>query len=120
MRTTFAVLMQLLLAPAIFGATSRIVFERVLPAAHDLGSAHDVAIVHAPDDPYVETFLEAFADQVDRSGAFRVRDARNSTGPGDVHLDVKTFRCETAVRESEAGMRTEMRERSRERQPPKL
>jgi tetratricopeptide (TPR) repeat protein len=106
MRTTFAVLVLLLHAPAIFAATPRIVFERVLPAAHDLGSVHDVAIVHAAsEDPQLEPFLDTFAEQVDRSGAFRIRDARNTTGPADVHLDIKTFRCETAVRESEAGMR---------------
>lgn len=106
MRTTFAVLVTLLFAPALFAATPRIAFERVLPAAQDLGSVHDVAVVHAAsEDPQLEPFLEAFAEQVDRSGTFRIRDARTTTGPADAHLDIKTFRCETAIRESEAGMR---------------
>lgn len=109
MRTTFAVLVLLgfaaAFAPASFALAPRIVFERVLPAAHDLGDAHDVAIVSAAeDDPHVETFIEELVHRVNRPGALVLRDARTVTGPGDAHLDVKTFRCETKVREFDAGM----------------
>jgi tetratricopeptide (TPR) repeat protein len=110
MRRTLAVLVVLgaaaVFAPASFALSPRIVFERVLPAAHDLGDAHDVAIISAADDdPRVETFIDELVHRVNRPGALALRDARTVAGPGDAHLDIKTFRCETSVRESEAGMR---------------
>lgn len=110
MRTPFAVLAALgtgvLFAPATLALSPRIVFERVMPAPHGLGEAHDVAIVQAAgDEPRVETFIDELIHHVNRSGALTLRDARTTTGPGDAHLDIKTFRCETVLRESEAGMR---------------
>lgn len=109
MRTTSAVLVALatgvILAPAIVAAP-RIVFERVLPAAHDLHGARDVAVVRAAsNEPQIEIFLDELVHHVNRSGALRLRDMRTGTGPAEAHLDVKTLRCETAVRETEAGVR---------------
>jgi tetratricopeptide (TPR) repeat protein len=106
MRTTSAVLAALLpgllLASAIHAAP-RIVFERRLPAAHDLGSAHDIALVNAAtNEPLIEVFVDELVRHVDRSGTLTLRDVRSTTGPGEAHLDVKTFRCESAVRETEA------------------
>lgn len=110
MRTTFAVLFalasHLLFAPATLALSPRIAFERVMPATQDLGDAHDVAIINAAtNDAHVETFIDELVHHANRAGAVTLRDARATTGPGDAHLDIKMFRCETAVRESEAGMR---------------
>lgn len=109
MRTNSAVLVALvsgvLLAPAL-PAAPRIVFERVLPAPHDLGGARDVAIVRAAaNEPRIETFLDQFIHHVNRSGTRTLRDLRTGTGPADAHLDIKTFRCETSIRETEAAVR---------------
>jgi hypothetical protein len=108
MRTTSAVLVALvsgaLLAPAV-QAASRLVFERVLPASRDLGGARDVAIVRAAsNEPLIETFLDEFVRHVNRSGAMQLRDMRTGTGPAEAHLDVKTFQCQTSVRETEAAV----------------
>lgn len=109
MRATIAVLailaFLLLLSPAA-SAASRITFERRLPAPHDLGDARDLAIVNAAtNDALVEKFIDELIRHVDRSGTLTLRDVRTATGPGDAHLDIKTFRCESAVRETEAGIR---------------
>jgi hypothetical protein len=109
MRTTSAVLVALvsgvLLAPAVLAAP-RLVFERVLPAAHDLGGVRDVAIVRAAsNEPRIETFVDELVHHVNRSGALRLRDMRTGTGPAEAHLDIKTFRCEISVRETEAAPR---------------
>ena len=110
MRTTSAVLVALLFglipAAAVHALSPRIVFERVLPAAHDLGPARDIAIVEAATtDPRIELFIEHFLNQVNRSGALTLRDMRTGSGPAEAHLNVDTFRCDTAVRETEAGVR---------------
>jgi hypothetical protein len=106
MRTTSAVLVALLLglpsAPAMHAASPRIVFERRLPASQNLGNAHDVAIVNATsDEPLIEEFVDELVHHANRGGALLVRDARDTTGPAEAHLDIKVFRCESAVRESE-------------------
>ena len=109
MRTTTAVLVAL-----VFGALSvpalhagpRLVFERVLPAAHDLGGAKDVAVIRAAaNEPRIEDFLDELIHHVNRSGTLTLRDMRTGTGPAEAHLDNKTFRCQTAVRETEGGFR---------------
>ena len=109
MRTSVAVLVSLafgvLPAPALLAAP-RIVFERVLPASHDLGGAREVAVVRAAaNEPRIEDFLDELAHHVNRSGTLSLRDIRTGTGPAEAHLDIKTFRCETAVHETEAGVR---------------
>jgi tetratricopeptide (TPR) repeat protein len=55
--------------------------------------------------PSLETFVEIFVEQVNQSHFLRMRDVRRTTGPADVHLDVKSFTCETTTREGEAGAR---------------
>ncbi|HYC58808.1 MAG TPA: hypothetical protein VEK79_04505 [Thermoanaerobaculia bacterium] len=109
MRATIAVIATLafgLLSPPAAFAASRITFERLLPAPHDLGGAKDIAVVNAAtNEPIVEKFIDELVRHVDRSGVLTLRDVRSATGPGDAHLDIKTFRCESAVRETEAGMR---------------
>jgi tetratricopeptide (TPR) repeat protein len=101
-----AALLQLLVAPLLFAASPRISFERILPAAHDIGRDRDVAIVHAiGDTAQVDEFVELFVDQANHSGFHRLRDARQTTGPADVYLAVKTFTCETTTREGEGSTR---------------
>lgn len=110
MRTSSAVLVTLLIAlvPAAsaHAVAPRILFERVLPPAHDLGDADDVAIVEAATtDAQIETFVDQLIHYVNRSGTLTLRDMRTGNGPADAHLNIQTFRCETAVRETEAGVR---------------
>jgi hypothetical protein len=93
-------------APALQAGAPRVVFERVLPASHDLGTAREVAVVEAiTDDPKIEVFLDELIRHVNRSGAMTLRDNRTGTGPAEAHLDIKAFRCENAVRETEGGIR---------------
>lgn len=101
-----AVLIGLLPAAAMYGLAPRVVFDRVLPAAHDLGGANDVAIIEAnTTDPRIEPFVEHFVRQVNRSGAFSLRDMRTGSGPADAHLRVESFRCDSAEKETEGGVR---------------
>lgn len=96
----------LLLAPAALALSPRITFERIAPAAHDLGRAEEAAIVSAPqNDPNGDLFIERFVDEVNRSGLLRLRDARTGTGPAEVHLDIESLTCDTAVQEGEGGTR---------------
>lgn len=106
MRRTFAVLLHLAIAPLLFAISPRIAFERVLPAPHDLGQVEEIAIANANStEPDLELFIESFVDHANRSGLLRMRDARTSTGPADVYLDVKIFRCSSAVHETEGSTR---------------
>lgn len=105
MRTTVVVL-AFILASGVHAASPRIAFERELPAPHDLGGAKDVAIAQAVADARIEPFLEDFIAHANRGGRTRqLRDARFTTGPADAYLDVKTFKCESVVRESEGSAR---------------
>jgi len=105
------------LAPGVFAASPRITFERIVPAPHDLGDAEEIAIVEAPaDNRKIETFIEHFAHQANRSGLLRVRDSRRTTGPADIYLDVKSFTCTTTQREGEGSTRDVDRNRVTRRQ----
>jgi hypothetical protein len=104
MRRPALLLFLVALAPFTLAGSRRISFERVLPAAHDLGRARDVAIVHAAGND-VDAFVENFVDQVNHDGVMVVRDARDSTGPADVYLSVHSFTCETFTREGEGTIR---------------
>lgn len=68
MRISAIPLLSLALAPFLLGATPRVVFDRVLPAVHDLGSSRNIAVVKAPATPFVEQFLVEFLDHTNRSG----------------------------------------------------
>jgi hypothetical protein len=110
MRTSSAVLVALLagLLPATqtSAVSSRIIFERMVPPAHDLGTARDVAIVEAAtSDPQIETFVDQFVHHVNRSGMLTLRDMRSGSGPADAHLNVENFRCDTMVRETDGEVR---------------
>jgi tetratricopeptide (TPR) repeat protein len=109
MRTAVVVL-TFILACGANAASPRIAFERDLPAPHDLGGAKDVALANAVADARSEAFLEPFVaqfvEQANRGGhRLQLRDARFTTGPADAYLAIKTFKCETVVRESEGSAR---------------
>ena len=106
MRRLPALLFPIAIAPLLLASSARVAFERVLPAAHDLGRARDVALVHTPgNSEATETFVEHFVDQVNRGGFLRARDARESTGRADAYFSVHTFTCETFHREGEGSTR---------------
>jgi tetratricopeptide (TPR) repeat protein len=116
MRRPLIALFLSILAPILFAASPRITFERVVPAPHDIGDAEEIAVVQAiGDSPKIETFVEIFVHQINRSGMLRARDARGSTGPADVYLDVKAFTCSTTTREGEGSARDIDRNRVRRR-----
>jgi len=101
-----AVLLQLAVAPLLPAISPRITYERVLPAPHDLGRDSDVALIHAlTDTPAVEIFVTHFVDQTNHSGMVRLRDARGKTGPAQRYLAVKSFTCQSFVREGEGSIR---------------
>ncbi|HUR80691.1 MAG TPA: DUF6340 family protein [Thermoanaerobaculia bacterium] len=104
MRRLALLLLPIALAPFVLAGSPRISFERILPAAHDLGKAHDVAIV-AAEGKFVDEFVENFMDQVNHDGFAHVRDARDATGPADAYLSVHSFTCETFPREGEGSSR---------------
>ncbi len=79
---------------------------RVVPAAQSLGKAESVAVVQAiGDHPSIETFLGFFVAEMNNSGFLHGRDARQTTGPADVYLSVKTYRCDPSMRTGEGGTR---------------
>jgi tetratricopeptide (TPR) repeat protein len=105
MRTYVAALLHILLAPLLLAATPRIIFERFLPAAHDIGSVEEVAIVRAAGEPaQVERFVDELLSDLERT-QLRARDVRFSSGPSAAHLDIKTLACATAAREGEGSVR---------------
>src|SRR5215213_7580325 len=105
MRTLVAALLHIAAVPLLLAAPPRLIFERTLPAAHDLGAVEEIAIVQAKGDAeQVEAFVDELLRDLNRGG-FRARDVRFTTGPADAHLDVKTLICTTVVREGEGSAR---------------
>ncbi|HEV3483817.1 MAG TPA: hypothetical protein VG106_00305, partial [Vicinamibacterales bacterium] len=97
MRAPIAALVLYLAIAPFAHAGPRITFERVLPAPHDLGDAEAIALVHAIGDHVkIESFVDHFVHQANRSGFLHVRDARGEKERrADVLLSVKTFTCES-------------------------
>jgi hypothetical protein len=115
-RWRLAASLQLAFAPLLFAAPPRISFERIVPAATSVGG-EDVAIVQAIGDAAsIETFVDVFVEQVNKSRLVRLRDLRRSTGPADAYLNVKAFTCTTSIREGEGGTRDVDNKRVRRRQ----
>lgn len=101
----FTILLGIAAAPLVFGATPRVTFERILPATHDL-HAEDLALVQAiGDHASVETFVEVFVDQVNKSQVLRLRDLRRGTGLADAYLGIRGYTCAVAEREGEGSRR---------------
>ncbi|HUP60492.1 MAG TPA: hypothetical protein VNA69_08765 [Thermoanaerobaculia bacterium] len=105
MRAPIAVLMLYLATATAAFAAPRIAFERLLPAAHDLGSAEEIAVVFAIGDHVkVEAFVDRFVHQLNRSGVLRATDARRERERrADAYLSVKSFTCKTREGEGEGG-----------------
>lgn len=82
MRRTGALIL-LLLFPVTAAAASRLVFERTIPARHDLAGVQDLAITYAiGDNASLDTFLDVFVEQTNRSGTLRVYDETTTDTPG--------------------------------------
>ena len=106
MRWHAVLLLQVVLAPLLAAGSPRIAFERVLPASHSLGSARELAVIHAASESRTgDIFVEHFVDQVNHGGLLRARDAREGTGSADAYLSVQTLQCETFNREGEGSAR---------------
>jgi tetratricopeptide (TPR) repeat protein len=105
MRTQVAALLQILLAPLVFAAAPRIAFERFVPAAQDIGSTEEVAIVRVSGNgDQAEWFVDELLHDLERT-QLRARDIRFSAGPAAAHLDVKTLACNTVNHEGEGSAR---------------
>lgn len=105
MRRPAFVLIQLAFAALLHAASPRIVFDRTLPAAHDLGGAEDIAIVSSgPADARQDLFIEAFIEHANRSGVLFVRDGRDSAMP-QIHLSIPPLECQSSVQQGEGGVR---------------
>ena len=106
MRVVVSLLLHLMFAPLLLAVSPRIIYERVIPAVHDLGKTGDIAIADAiADTDKIDAFVDHFVDQTTHSGFHRVRDARRTTGSADLYLVVKTFTCESFDREGEGSTR---------------
>lgn len=106
LRHAAAVLFLLSAATLLPAAPPRIAFMRVIPAAHSLGNAESIAIVQAiGDHASIETFIGVFIDEMNHSAFLRARDARHGTGPADVYLAIRTYRCDPTTRNGEGSTR---------------
>lgn len=118
MRRAGAILL-LLFVPLTAAAAARLSFQRTIPARHDLGGVQDLAVTYAiGDNSGIDTFLEVFLEQTNRSGSLRVYDrtAVDTPGPHRRHappifvqrplriaafLRVSAFTCSTTERSGE-------------------
>ena len=102
MRAPIAMLLSLLAAPLVLAAP-RISFERLLPAPHDLGKTEELALVYAiGDNIKVESFIDRFIEQTNRSGILRMRDARRVRDTkAEAYVSIKSYTCETRVLSAE-------------------
>jgi len=115
----------LLLAHAIAAASAladaRISFTRRIPPQHNLGAVDEIAIIYAiGDNDSVETFVDSFADHVNRLGGLHLSDVtahgQHFVGQrpdertiarlrrkhrADAYMGINRFTCETAVRGGE-------------------
>jgi hypothetical protein len=94
-----------LLCTQTAAAASRIAFERTIPAPQNPKGASDLALSYAiGDSDRIETFLDSFVDQTNRSGTVRLLDATNATRfPFDVQVRVTSFTCRSRQRSGEGG-----------------
>jgi tetratricopeptide (TPR) repeat protein len=105
MRTLVTALLHIAAVPLLLAAPPRLTFERTLPAQHDLGAIEEIAVVQAKGDAtQIEAFVDELVHDLNEHG-FRARDVRFTTGPAEVHLDVKTLICTSAVRDGEGSSR---------------
>ncbi len=116
----FVCALVLVAAPA--GATSRLTFERTVPARHSLGGAEELLVTYAiGDNEKISTFLDTFVEQTNRSGTLRVTDVTHiehsqershrwrkapryleQRTPADGFLRIDAFTCATTPRAGQA------------------
>lgn len=107
-----------LLAASSAAASSRLTFDRTIPAPHSLGSVEDLVITYAiGDNDRIATFIDVFVDQTNREGTLRVLDPttiEHSTERShrwrrapkyveqryraDAYLRIDAFSCQTTER----------------------
>ncbi|HYR28178.1 MAG TPA: DUF6340 family protein [Thermoanaerobaculia bacterium] len=109
MRSGPALFLAMFLSMAAFGAQPRVVFERIIPAPHDLGKSEQVAVIGAIGDTFgVESMVEYFVEHTNRSGTLRMEDARAQRhtllvdslrkSGADAFLAVRAYTCTTDER----------------------
>lgn len=117
MRFGPALFLSFTLTTLAFAASPRVIYVRVVPAAHDLGDAEEVALVSAIGDTTgVEVFVEHLIEQTNRSGTLRMRDVRDrhpafvlehlrKTVDADAFVVVRAFTCTSEDRGGEGSAR---------------
>ena len=77
-----AILLVMALCAAGADGASRLTFDRTIRPPHSLGAGADIAVIYAiGDNEKINTFLDSFVDQSNRSGTLRLLDA---TGEGRI------------------------------------
>jgi tetratricopeptide (TPR) repeat protein len=104
-------------------AASRLTFDRTIRPPQSLGAGADIAVIYAiGDNEKINTFLDSFVDQANRSGTLRLLDAtgegRTFSGgridekaarrlrrnyPVDVYARIASFTCTTKEHSGELG-----------------
>ena len=104
-------------------AASRLTFDRTIRPPQSLGSGADIAVVYAiGDNEKINTFLDSFVDQANRSGTLRLLDATGEgrifsggridekaakrlrrSYPVDVYARIAAFTCTTKEHAGELG-----------------
>lgn len=112
-----------LLAASSAAASSRLTFDRTIPAPRGLGTVEDLVITYAVgDNDRISTFIDVFIDQTNREGTLRVLDpttVEHSTERShrwrrppkyveqryraDAYLRIDAFRCESSERSGQGG-----------------
>lgn len=112
-----------LLAASSAAASSRLTFDRTIPAPRGLGPAEDLVITYAiGDNDRISTFIDVFIDQTNREGTLRVLDpttVEHSTERShrwrrppkyveqryraDAYLRIDAFSCQTTERSGQGG-----------------
>ncbi len=117
MRSGPALFLSFSLTTLAFAAPPRVTYVRVIPAAHDLGDAEEVALISAIGDTIgVEVFVEHLVEQTNRSGTLRMQDIRDrhpafvlehlrKNVAADAFLVVRAFTCTSEDRNGEGSER---------------
>ena len=107
-----------LLAASSAAASSRLTFDRTIPAPRSLGHVEDLLISYAiGDNDRIATFIDVFIDQTNREGTLRVIDPMaverstershrwrrppkyiDQSYRADAYLRIEAFTCETTER----------------------
>ncbi|HXG57493.1 MAG TPA: tetratricopeptide repeat protein [Thermoanaerobaculia bacterium] len=125
LRSTIVAVVALLAMPLIAAAPPRVSFVRTIPPPHPLGNARTLLVLYSMSDTgAIESFLESFAEQVNRSGDLELavaNDRRHMVGeatsaealevirrdhPADAYLGIRQFTCVSRPEGGEGSIRT--------------